>query len=97
MQIDFNNVRKQLMREFNSLTKILNSRIDKSDRPGSSDYELVNLHAGDIKDRMDNIRRLIIAVCITYEENNPEFQAIQDINIAEFNRPDWEQNEEDED
>jgi hypothetical protein len=84
MKIDFNNVRAQACFAYDRLTKILNHRIIKQDdcwcRPNdvSHGHDInikgyVVVDAEDIQECMDDLRRLIGAIAMTYEPDEPDF------------------------
>lgn len=67
MSIDFNNVRRQAMVAYDKLCHNLNSET----RGGT-----VEIDVRDIQEHMDDLRTLIGAIAMTYEDGNNDFKDV---------------------
>lgn len=85
MKVDFNNLRKQALFNFDRLTEKLNYAIIKTDdefaKPNGCDYDLnlkgyVLIDAEDIQNQMESLRSLIGSIAMTYTEGDEDFSDV---------------------
>jgi len=73
MDIDFNNVRRQAVNNYNSLVKKLNVATTSSGGAGSHWIEMSPM---EIKEDLDNLRSTLAGIACTYEEGEPKFKDV---------------------
>lgn len=73
MEVDFDNLRKQLVNNFNSLTEKLNNAIKDS----SWDPEII-IDVCQIQREMDSIRSCLITLAFLYQHGENGFDTLED-------------------
>jgi hypothetical protein len=84
MEINFNNVRKQAIYSYERLVEKLNSSLIKEQqwaKPNDVKWEVditgyVLVDAEDIQECVDDLRRLIGAIAMTYEPDDEKFKDV---------------------
>jgi len=78
MNVDFNNVRKSAIGNFNHLVDVLNA--------GICNGRYVNVSTERIKQPLDNLRSSLVGIACTYNEGDPEFVCVlgEDDHVNEF-------------
>lgn len=69
MKVDFNNLRVQALRDFNSLVEVLNEHI-KNDE--------VRINVCWLEKHIENLRMEIVTLACCYEDDNPEYRSVID-------------------
>jgi hypothetical protein len=82
MKIDFNNVRIQALRNYNSLIKKLNESIVED-----VDMNRVIIPVGDLERCLDLLRDNLIGIGLSYHETDPDLKCVidDDTEILTFN------------
>jgi hypothetical protein len=85
MQVDFNNLRKQTAFAYDRLVRTLNGNIVDKDWSPS-----VSVEVDDIREDLDDLRRLIVSLCCVYMPDQEDFRSVIDEvqPIAVFNEED---------
>ena len=68
MEVNFNNLRKQACIAYDRLCRKINAAIDNSE----NDDELESISTDYIQKEMDELRMMIGAIAMCYEEGNPD-------------------------
>ena len=81
MQIDFNNLRRILVNDFNSLVENLNCGIVEN-----TDYQRVVVPVREIERIIDSLRNDIVTIGCLYENNNKDCECIltDDLKVSMF-------------
>ena len=79
MNVDFNNVRKAALSNFNHLVDVLNA--------GICNGRYINVSTESITPSLDNLRSCLVGIACTYNEGDPEFVCVlgEDDHVKEFN------------
>jgi len=81
MNINFNQIRKNLMLEYNLLTRRLNNSICKD-----TDMARVIVPVRELEKHMNNLQSIIGLIACTFDKGNPEFEdVLGDNKIFQFN------------
>lgn len=73
MQVDFNNLRMQTAFSYDRLVRTLNrSIVDKDWNPS------VSVDVDDIREDLDDLRRLIVSLCCVYQPDSEDFKSVID-------------------
>jgi len=73
--VDLNATRVRLAEEYNNITKALNDHTDK--------HGDIRITTEDIQEHMEDLRRNIAIICLTYFKDNEEYASIDD-QVPEF-------------
>ena len=74
MTVNLNNLRKQALYSYDSLTKKLNqAKKDHNDEMGN-----ILIHPDDIQQDMDNLRQQLFGLACTYVEGNDNFKDVSE-------------------
>jgi hypothetical protein len=76
MKVSMDGLRWQLLNNYNSLTRKLNSNINGDE---------VNLSSDDIQNEMDNIRSCIVTLAYMFDESEGGFDILKDPHFESFN------------
>jgi len=86
MTVSMDGLRNQLLSNYNSLVRKLNSNIkDKSWDPH------VTIDVSDIQNNLDNIRSCIVTLAYMYDEREGGFEILKDPHFEEFNSEEVEE------
>lgn len=81
MKVDFNNVRRQVVHEYNDLVKVLNNNINRS-IAGTN----VRVEVEDIQEILDDLRISIATIALTYKYGDPDvIDVLGDDELEQFN------------
>lgn len=85
MKVNFDNLRRGLIRDYNSLCKKLNkSIVDKSFDP------CISLDPSEICNEMEGLRNRIVTLACTYQDGEDGYKELDDFYVEEFNPEDEE-------
>jgi hypothetical protein len=74
MNVDFNNLRRYAVDEFNRVVAFLNGSIEKDSRGNRT----VLFSVEDFESRIDALRVTLATIALTYAPNNPEMKCVLD-------------------
>jgi len=88
MKINFNNVRKHAVINYEKLVEKLNNSITTNEYG----YKMIQIDANDIQKYLDDLRFDLIAIACTFEDDSDEFSDLSDEigDVLHFNNEDDE-------